>query len=88
MLTNVQRLHSEQGTYFANSFSSFPLCCPAQASIQTGQYPHNHGVLGNGGALWPIGGYQALDQTNTLAVWLAAAGYQTAFVGKPMVGYN
>lgn len=77
-----------KGTTYTSGISTFPLCCPAHASILTGQYAHNHGVLGNGGGLWPIGGYPQLDSTNTVPVWLSAAGYQTAFVGKPMVGYN
>jgi len=88
VMDSVNELITARGTTFANMFSVFPLCCPAQASIQTGQYNHNNGVLGNGGDQWPVGGYQALDVDNTLSVWLSAAGYQTAFVGKPMVGYN
>lgn len=88
VMDNVNELITSAGTTFQNSFATFPLCCPTQAVIQTGQYNHNNGVLGNGGDRWPLGGYRALDVDNTLPVWLNAAGYQTAFVGKPMVGYN
>ena len=33
-----------QGTSFANSYASYPLCCPSRATFLTGQYAHNHGV--------------------------------------------
>ncbi|HEU0286483.1 MAG TPA: sulfatase-like hydrolase/transferase, partial [Nocardioidaceae bacterium] len=35
------------GTSFQFNYSSYPLCCPARASILTGQYAHNHGVMSN-----------------------------------------
>lgn len=88
VMSNLRRLVTNQGTSFANSFAPFPLCCPDQASILTGQYAHNHGVLGNGGGSWPAGGYDLLDGSSTLATWLQDAGYQTAFVGKYLVGYG
>ncbi len=94
VLSRLREHVTSNGTSFTNSFAPFPLCCPNQASILTGQYPHNHGVLGNGGdgALgeggWPVGGYEALDGSNTLATWLDEAGYQTAFVGKYLTGYG
>src|SRR5688572_3360650 len=31
------------GTKFPNGIATTPLCCPARASIFTGQYIHNHG---------------------------------------------
>jgi arylsulfatase A-like enzyme len=34
----------EDGTEFPNGFATNPWCCPARASIMTGQYTHNHGV--------------------------------------------
>jgi N-acetylglucosamine-6-sulfatase len=68
-----------QGTTFTNSYASFPLCCPSRATMMTGQYAHNHGVLGNGS---PVGGYADFDPSSTVATWLRAAGYQTGMVGK------
>ncbi|MEZ5161044.1 MAG: sulfatase-like hydrolase/transferase [Marmoricola sp.] len=41
----VTSLLTSRGLTFANSFSPYPLCCPARASFLTGQYAHNHGVL-------------------------------------------
>ena len=34
-----------EGTTFANSFVSLSLCCPSRATLLTGRYAHNHGVL-------------------------------------------
>jgi N-acetylglucosamine-6-sulfatase len=74
-----------RGTTFTDAVVSYPLCCPSRSTILTGQYAHNHGVLGNH---WPRGGYRLLDHTNTLATWLDDAGYYTAFVGKYLNEYG
>ncbi len=84
-LANVRRLLVRQGVSFDDSFASYPLCCPSRATFLTGQYAHNHGVRGNEP---PLGGYTALDHSNTLPVWLQRAGYQTSFVGKYLNGYG
>ncbi|MBA3311632.1 MAG: sulfatase, partial [Nocardioidaceae bacterium] len=63
-----------------------PLCCPARASVLTGQYSHNHGVLTNATAAG--GGFPAFDDSSTLATWLTDAGYLTGFVGKYLNGYG
>jgi arylsulfatase A-like enzyme len=84
-LPTVQRELGERGTTFTNAFASFPLCCPARASLLTGEYAHNHGTLGNN----PLsgGGYQALlEPGKNLARWLQANGYATAFAGKWLNG--
>jgi N-acetylglucosamine-6-sulfatase len=55
----------------------------------TGQYAHNHGVLGNDTSSFPLGGYAGFtSDSNTVATWLHDAGYQTAFVGKYLNGYG
>jgi N-acetylglucosamine-6-sulfatase len=76
---------AQQGVTFDNSFASFPLCCPSRATFLTGQYPDNHGVRTNQA---PGGGFSKLDHGNTLPVWLEAAGYATAHVGKYLNGYG
>jgi arylsulfatase A-like enzyme len=83
-MPNVQRLIADRGVRFVNSFSPFPLCCPARASFITGQYTHNHGVWSNA----PEFSISALDESSTIATDLAMAGYQTAFVGKYLNGYG
>jgi N-acetylglucosamine-6-sulfatase len=84
VMTETQALIGE-GTTFRNNYATFPLCCPSRATFITGQYAHNHGVFANRP---PNGGYTALDHTNTLAVWLQAAGYYTSHIGKYLNGYG
>ncbi len=85
-LPSVQELIAQRGTTFDNAIVPIPLCCPARASLVTGQYPHNHGVTSNNNE--DGGGFDGMDQTNTLARWLHDAGYRTAHVGKYMNGYG
>jgi N-acetylglucosamine-6-sulfatase len=85
VLPSVKRLIGDQGVTFDNNFASFSLCCPSRATFLTGQYPHNNGVRGN--AL-PEGGYEKLNSSNTLPVWLQRAGYYTAHLGKYLNGYG
>lgn len=81
----TQRLIGRRGTTFNRQYNNWPLCCPSRATHLTGQYAHNHDVLGN---YPPKGGYQALDSSNTLPVWLDNAGYYTSLVGKYLNGYG
>jgi N-acetylglucosamine-6-sulfatase len=87
VMTNVNELLARQGATFANNFASFPLCCPSRATYLTGQYGHNHTIMGNAA---PQGGYDKLRATeaNTLPAWLRAAGYQTVHIGKYLNGYG
>ncbi|HET8651664.1 MAG TPA: sulfatase [Gaiellaceae bacterium] len=87
VMTNVNALLAARGTTFTNSFVSFPLCCPSRATFVTGQYAHNHTVMGNAA---PAGGYDKLVPThaNSLPAWLRQAGYHTVHVGKYLNGYG
>ncbi len=75
----------DHGVTFANSFVNWSVCCPSRATLLTGQYAHNHGVRGNS---QPQGGFQAFDNSETLAVWLRRAGYRTIHIGKFLNGYG
>ncbi len=81
----VRQLIGNQGVTFANSFASWPLCCPSRATAFTGQYAHNHRVLGN---YPPAGGAGAFDDSESLALWLQRAGYATTHIGKYLNGYG
>jgi arylsulfatase A-like enzyme len=87
VMANVNELLARQGATFVNNFASFPLCCPSRTTFITGQYGHNHTVMGNAP---PAGGYEKLvpTQANTLPAWLQRAGYTTVHLGKYLNGYG
>jgi N-acetylglucosamine-6-sulfatase len=85
VMPQTQKLLGEKGTTFTRNFVNYSLCCPSRATLYTGQYAHNHGVLGNEP---PVGGYTRLDKSNWLPLWLQAAGYRTMHVGKFLNGYG
>ncbi|WP_241661163.1 sulfatase family protein [Thermomonospora catenispora] len=88
LVTDDQPLGTEwatpsiRGTTFTRAYATTPLCGPSRASILTGRYAHNHGVLQN---LWP----QRLDMRSTLPCLLREqGGYRTAIVGKYLNGWH
>ncbi|MCC6456101.1 MAG: sulfatase [Caldilineaceae bacterium] len=60
---------------FNKAYANDSICCPARATLLTGQYAHHTGVLDNRSG-------NLLDDTNTLPVWLNNAGYQTGLIGR------
>jgi arylsulfatase A-like enzyme len=70
---HLDRLQRE-GICFTNAVSSVPVCCPARASLMTGQRALTHGVFLNDVPLSP--------DAVTLPKVLRAAGYDTAAIGK------
>jgi len=80
----MSRLYQE-GLRFSNMVVTTPLCAPSRASILTGQYAHNHTVLGNGP---PFGAYEIFRDRgyneSNVGPWLQQAGYRTALLGKYM----
>ncbi|HEX4976507.1 MAG TPA: sulfatase [Nocardioides sp.] len=80
----TQRLIADRGATFTNSFSPYPLCCPARVSALTGRYSHNHGVL----HVFAPYGFTSFDDRSTVATWLRRAGYATVYVGKYLNGYG
>ena len=85
VMPKVERLLTERGVSFPNSFASNPVCCPSRATFLTGQYSHTHGVFRSAP---PNGGVEALDASETLPVALQRSGYFTAHVGKYLNGYG
>jgi arylsulfatase A-like enzyme len=83
-MPKVLSLLADQGVTFTNSFVNNPLCAPSRASFLTGQATHNHGITSNEEG-WHR--FKSLEG-NALPVWLQAAGYRTAFLGKYMNRYG
>lgn len=69
------------GTEYVNAFATTPLCCPARASIFSGRYAHNHGVIQN--TLAP-----RLLSTGTVQRYLNDLGYHNAIFGKYLNGWQ
>ncbi len=89
VMERTKALVADQGAVLDNFFVTNSFCCPSRATLLRGQYSHNHRVEGND---LPAGGFakfRALGLPNsTIATWLQAAGYRTAFFGKLMNGYE
>ncbi len=65
---------ADQGIRCTNAVSNTPVCCPSRATLQTGLYAQNHGILTN-----TIG----LDTDfQTLGKTFRSAGYATGYIGK------
>jgi len=85
VMEKTNRLLGDRGATFRNNFTNWPLCCPSRATQLTGQYAHNHRVLGNKP---PLGGYERFPRGDNLAVWLEREGYEVGHVGKFLNGYG
>ncbi|MDC7234096.1 MAG: sulfatase-like hydrolase/transferase [Spirochaetales bacterium] len=70
---NLDRMASE-GVVFENAFTCQPVCGPARACLQTGQWATELGTYRNGIRL-PSG-------SKTIAHHLSGEGYDTAYIGK------
>lgn len=75
---NVKTPHLDalaaRSLHFTNAISGCPVCCPARASLLTGQYPDRHGVF--------VNDVHLSDDATSLAQAFKGAGYDTAYIGK------
>src|SRR5687768_17327185 len=76
---NIDRIGRE-GAVFRNAFVTTPLCSPSRASFLTGQYVRTNGIRGNGD------NSAKSHQLMTFPRLIQKAGYETAYVGKWLMG--
>lgn len=84
-MPKTRRVIGSRGATFDDAISPNAICCPARATLLTGQESHNNGVWAN---TQPHGGYAGLGDGTRLPEWLQQAGYRTAFFGKHLNGFN
>lgn len=82
-MPNVAGKIAAAGARFSQAFVNVPLCAPSRATILTGRYAQNTKVFQNWYAPFNVDG----AERSTIAVWLRAAGYRTALLGKYINGY-
>lgn len=75
---NIDRIANE-GAKFNKAYATTPFCSPSRASIVTGLYPHQHGVVHNLGSKQNEG---ITVQDETSGKLLYAKGYSTHQYGK------
>jgi N-sulfoglucosamine sulfohydrolase len=67
---------ARQGALFRQAFDCGPTCSPARASLLTGQFPHECGMLGLAHR-----GFSLKDPSKHLANYLRGHGYRTVLAG-------
>ena len=70
---NLDKLASE-GVLFTECFTNSPLCMPARATLMTGKYVSDHGVINNN--------IEAKSSSQSHVTNIRDAGYHTAVIGK------
>ena len=73
---NIQLL-ADQGVLFRNAFCAAPTCSGSRASLLTGQYCHNNGLLGLAHRGWKLN-----DYAQHLVHPLRTAGYHSVLIGE------
>jgi arylsulfatase A-like enzyme len=77
-MPTVRRVFGQGGTRFPNGYVTTPMCCPARASIFSGRYAHNTGVITDNGTNF--------DPRYTWERYLHQNGYYTGLIGKYLNG--
>lgn len=89
IMPNMVRGIVQGGAEFRNYYAATPVCSPSRASLLTGQYPENSGLLRNSGIDGGWSGWQAIPAwENNVPVTMQRAGYRTSHFGKILNGYH
>jgi len=71
---------AQEGLYFSEAVSNYPLCSPFRAMFMTGKYPHRNGVVSNCNSARPNNELSVSD-----TCWsdiLSNNGYSLGYIGK------
>src|SRR6478609_7629450 len=74
------------GITFERGYVASPICAASRASMMTGRFPQQHGVMGLGHPAFAPYRMDGTHARQTLPSRLAEAGYLTAFFGKSHLG--
>ena len=77
---NLDQL-AEEGVRFDQAYTTSPVCSPARASLMSGLYPHNHGVMLNT-HIAPAWNRGLSTDVPTFSRLLKEAGYVLDYAGK------
>ncbi len=83
VLTPNIQLIADQGVLFRNAFSAAPTCSGSRASLLTGQYCHNNGMMGLAHRGWPLNDYK-----HHWVHPLREAGYTSALIGEQHISVD
>lgn len=79
----------DKGTYYASTYSTTAVCCPARVTLMTGKAAHNTNITDVNP---PYGGYPKFVKQGFnsayLPVWLQEAGYNVYYTGKLFNAHN
>ena len=81
-MPNVTRLIRDQGAELTNFYVEQSSCCPSRASILSGLYAHNHGVIGNVAPRAATTAGRRPSRTTTCRSGSSGSGYRSAMLGK------
>jgi arylsulfatase A-like enzyme len=88
-MPNIKRLLMDEGTFLENFYIPQAMCCPSRTSVLTGEYTHNHQVVGNTA---PEGGFAKYQQmghdSGNIAGPVEALGYESGLFGKFLNEYG
>ena len=87
-MPHTRRLIFDRGARFTRFHTNISMCCPARATLLTGRYAHNTGIIGNSYPYGFHGFHTTFEKRRTVAVALKRkAGYRTSLLGKYLNEY-
>jgi arylsulfatase A-like enzyme len=73
---------ASQSLVLTDAISNYPICSPTRASLMTGKYAQEHGVLSNCNSISASFGYELQENARTWSDILNDKGYSLGYIGK------